>query len=258
MSVADLHENPACVVPDWNVPSHVVALTTTRRTGTSTGPFKGFNIATHVDDEPQQVLRNREKLAEMVDSGVSLQWLDQVHGTEAKPAIKGAGLLRADACYTSEAGVACCVTTADCLPVLLTTRSGGMVAAAHCGWRGLAIGILEHTIAEFTSPARDIVAWMGPAIGPCHFEVGAEVRDAFILGTTRDLRARLDACFVPTQSRGKFMADLYQLARIKLGQLGVESISGGDFCTYCQADEFYSFRRQNKTGRMVSLIYLNT
>ena len=259
MSIASVPNTSDCVVPDWRVPDNVVALSTTRRAGAGSGAYKGFNLASHVGDDPSAVSSNRESLLELLDPGVKLQWLQQVHGTNVVTADKDSNEPVADGCFTTRAGIACCVATADCLPVLMTNSSGTAVAATHAGWRGLAAGILEQTLASFSEPATQIHAWLGPAIGPCHFEVGEEVRDVFLGspdGAGTPLARLIDDCFTATDKPGKYMADLYGLARCRLAHYGVTNISGGGYCTYCQPDDFYSFRRNNITGRMTSLIYL--
>ena len=258
MSLTKLRKNAPYILPDWKVSADVVALTTTRQTGYSEGNYKGFNIAAHVEDVPEHVMQNRKYLIELLDDEVDLQWLEQIHGTDVVEAQYGSGVLRGDAVYTRCPGIACCIATADCLPVLLTNNAGNMVAAAHAGWRGLANGVLEQTVASFACPVEDIVAWLGPAIGPCHFQVGAEVRDAYLTDVEGNTRAMIEDCFRPSETPGKLMANLYQIATVKLKHLGVTSVSGGGFCTYCQADSFFSYRRQGKTGRMVSLIYLKS
>ncbi len=256
MSLNQLQNKTAFIFPDWEVNDKIVALTTTRQNGVSKGNFEGFNIAAHVGDDSECVVRNRESLIQLLDVNVDLQWLEQRHGNDVVEARKGSGILPADAVYSKQAGVACCVTTADCLPVLLTDLEGSMVAAVHAGWRGLFAGVLEQTIESFTCDTREITAWLGPAIGACHFEVGAEVREKFLSTVGNKVSCLIDDCFKPSKIRGKFMANLYGLASIKLVQLGVSNISGGEFCTYCQDNKFYSYRRQTETGRMVSLIYI--
>ncbi|MBT8146372.1 MAG: peptidoglycan editing factor PgeF [Gammaproteobacteria bacterium] len=250
--------------PDWDAPDNVVALTTTRLGGVSVGDYADFNLATHVGDESENVRRNRTQLLQQlqqrqqfrqIGDQVDVQWLDQVHGTEAVQAQRGAGIQQADAVFTSESGLACCVLTADCLPVLLAARSGHAVAAVHAGWRGLAAGVLENTISRFPTSGDEILAWLGPAIGPCHFQVGIEVREAFLDAVDAGQKSQVEDCFSPDSEPDRYRADLYRLATFRLQALGVK-VSGGGFCTFCDAARFYSFRRQNNTGRMASLIYL--
>ena len=243
--------------PGWDAPDNVVALTTTRHGGHSADLYADFNLASHVGDEPAAVQQNRVQLRQHLGGRVDFQWLDQVHGTKVVQAVRGAESLQADAALTTQTDLACCVLTADCLPVFLATRAGNAVAVAHAGWRGLAAGILENTVASFPLPGDEILAWLGPAIGPCHFQVGAEVREAFLDAATSGMKSAFESCFVVDEQPAKYRADLYRLATLKLTNLGIE-VSGGGFCTYCENDRFYSYRRQQITGRMVSLIYLKS
>lgn len=247
------------LIPQWPAPSNVAALSTTRRGGTSSAPYDdgegggGFNLGAHVGDDPQCVQANRRLLCGHLPAEPA--WLNQVHGTRVVDAglIARAGEVPdADASVAVERGAVCIVQTADCLPVLLCDRAGAVVGAAHAGWRGLLNGILENTVAEMRlRGAQDLLAWLGPAIGPESFEVGEEVRAAFVLREA----ATADA-FRPLPSRGKFLADLYQLARARLAQVGVEHVYGGGFCTMRESERFYSFRRESVTGRMASMIWL--
>lgn len=255
MPTEKLTQLPGFITPNWNAPDEIVALVTTREVGHSQGAFGGFNIATHVGDDEENVGLNRAALFGLLDSGTHIQWLDQQHGTRVITAQKDGEVRSADGSYTKEPGVACCVTTADCLPVFLTSTSGNEIALVHAGWRGLAAGILANSVQQFESPPTALMAWLGPAIGPCHFEVGGEVRQAFLAGVSSELQASLALSFEPTGEAGKFMADLYGLARTWLNWLGITNVSGGNLCTYCQFDTLYSFRRQSPTGRMASLIY---
>jgi len=243
------------LVPDWPAPERVVALCTTRVGGYSTQGFAELNLAEHVGDDPQRVAANREVLTAALGGGIRFQWLEQVHGTGVVQARPDGVVRRGDAAVTAEAGLACCVLTADCLPVFFASRQGDAVAVAHAGWRGLAAGVLEHTLAGFPAAARDTLVWLGPAIGPCHFEVGAEVLAAFLESSDeRDANA-VSNCFIATDN-GKYLANLYRLASIRLARSGVVSVTGGTFCTYCDSSRFYSYRRHQTTGRMASLIYL--
>lgn len=247
-----------CLIPDWPAPEKVVALSTTRLGGHSKKPYHDFNLASHVGDDTDTVARNRGQLQSCLDSDIGLQWLQQVHGDH----VVTANRVRseppvADAIFTRVPGIACCVATADCLPVLFASADGREIAAAHAGWRGLAAGILERTIDKFSNLPDNLLAWMGPAIGPCHFEVGGEVKDRFLCGETIADQQSILNCFTPGAGPDKWMADLYQLARLRLKNMGIKQIFGGEFCTYCDASRFYSHRRGNPTGRMVSLIYIN-
>ena len=243
--------------PDWDAPDNVVALTTTRLGGNSVGDYASLNLAVHVGDESSGVLQNRAQLRQHLGGQVDFQWLEQVHGTQVVQAQRDAGNRRADAVFTTEADLACCVLTADCLPVFLAAKNREAVAIAHAGWRGLSAGILENTVASFSGPGDEVIAWLGPAIGPCHFQVGEEVKEAFLATADNGLKAELEQCFVSDSEPSKYRADLYRLATLKLVRLGVQ-VSGGGLCTFCESDRFYSFRRQQNTGRMASLIYLKS
>jgi hypothetical protein len=235
------------LTPQWPAPARVKACVTTRSGGVSVAPFDSCNLGEHVADDPQAVLKNRQRLVSLL--GCKPAWLQQVHGVavvEANPAL----VLEADASWTGKSGVACTVMTADCLPVLFCDRAGSRVAAAHAGWRGLAGGVLEATLDQLGVPADEVLVWLGPAIGPQAFEVGAEVREAFV-----GQHAQASEAFRPSHNAGKFIADIYQLARIRLAARGVTAVYGGEFCTY-NDPRFYSYRRAAQTGRFASLIWL--
>lgn len=237
------------IEPDWEVPSRVRAATTTRKGGVSRGAWQSLNLADHVADDPMAVGENRRRLAAELSLPAEPAWLRQVHGCEVVgPESAGCD---ADACSTTEPGRVCVVMTADCLPVLFTDHRGSRVAAAHAGWRGLAAGVLEQTLAGFDCEPADIRVWLGPAIGPGAFEVGDEVRRAFL-----DHDPQAEAAFRPA-SPGHWLADLYLLARQRLSRGGVTAVWGGGFCTYNEPGRFYSFRRDGVTGRMASLIWLD-
>jgi purine-nucleoside/S-methyl-5'-thioadenosine phosphorylase / adenosine deaminase len=240
------------IVPDWPAPDRVRAISTTRGGGFSLPPWNSFNLGGHVGDDPAHVEKNRLKLARLTRlSRSDFRFMDQVHGTDIEE-FPGPDNVQADGCVTSKAGVPCLVMTADCLPVLFCNRDGSQVAAAHAGWRGLCQGVLESAVARFENPAN-VMAWLGPAIGPRQFEVGAEVRDRFVEHDPDAARA-----FVPGQSRGHFLADLYELARQRLQAAGVPQIYGGQWCTFSDADRFFSYRRDGVTGRMASLIFIDS
>ncbi len=253
-------EKLAPIKPNWAAPATVMALVTTRRGGVSKPPYDSFNLALHVRDNSTDVGSNRALLQDLLGEAIHLQWLEQVHGTQVVHAERGAGECPGDAVYIDTPGLAGVVLTADCLPVFFAARGGGSVAVAHAGWRGLADGILERTLACFPVSASEVIVWMGPAIGPCHFEVGAEVRDIFLSSADDgQLRSRLDAeGFRPTANAGKYLADLYALARLKLLASGVVAVSGGGACTYCDVERFSSYRRDGATGRMASVIGLRS
>lgn len=235
------------LTPQWPAPARVKSCVTTRAGGVSAGPFASLNLGEHVGDDPVAVAKNRQRLVSLL--GCRPAWLSQVHGVavaEASPEL----LVEADACWSATPGVACAIMTADCLPALFCDRAGTRVAAAHAGWRGLAAGVLEATLDALALPADQVLVWLGPAIGAQAFEVGAEVREAFIAQ-----HAEAAEAFRPSHNAGKFMADIYQLARIRLAARGVTAVYGGDFCTY-NDPRFYSYRRSAQTGRFASLIWL--
>jgi len=244
------------IEPDWPAPANVLAVSTMRLGGQSRPPYASFNLAHHVGDDPLAVNANRALLARELPPGSAVQWLNQVHSARVIPAGRDGTLPEADASFASEPGIACAVMTADCLPVLFCTRSGDRVAAAHAGWRGLVGGVLEATVAAMGAAPAEIMAWLGPAIGPGAFEVGPEVRDAFLAAAGGDQQAT-DRCFLPSATRsGHYLADLYGLARIRLYLAGIGDIYGGNFCTFDDFERFYSYRRDGETGRMASLVLL--
>ncbi len=237
------------IVPDWPAPARVRALVTTRRGGVSTGPYASLNLGGHVGDVVASVVQNRTILRASLPS--EPVWLKQVHSVAVAEADAAAGVPEADAAVARRAGTVCAVLTADCLPLLLCDRHGAVVGAAHAGWRGLADGVIEATVAAMAVPTADLLAWLGPAIGPQSFEVGDEVRAGF---TARHPAAA--AAFVPHGSV-KWLADIYALARLRLAALGVEHVYGGGLCTYRDSECFYSYRRDGVTGRMASLVWLD-
>lgn len=237
--------------PDWPAPRNVRACTTTRSGGVSKPPYESFNLGDHVHDDAAAVMRNRELLMQRLGLMRQPVWLQQVHGLRVIDAAQPNAPREADAAYSFMPELACAVLTADCLPVLLCDRAGTRVAAAHAGWRGLAGGVLEAAVAALGTSGEDLLAWLGPAIGPKAFEVGDEVRAAF---TARDAGA-VEA-FRPL-SPGKWLADLYLLARRRLMQAGVLNVYGGHWCTYADSARFYSYRRDRVTGRMATLIWMD-
>lgn len=238
------------IIPDWPAPERVRAVTTTRGGGVSLPPYDSLNLGDHVGDEPAAVEANRRRLSEALTLPAEPGWLRQVHGTCSVDAAEGAEACEADAAYTHRPGVVCAVLTADCLPVLLCDSNGTSVAAVHAGWRGLLNGVIEQTINNMGA-SSPLFAWLGPAIGPQAFEVGDEVRQAFVADD-----AGAAAAFVPSPA-GRWLADIYALARLRLQRSGVSKISGGEYCTYTDAGRFYSYRRDGCTGRMASLIWLS-
>jgi len=241
------------LVPDWPAAPQVHAVCTTRRGGHSTGPYCSMNPADHVGDDPAAVLANRQMLHQVLQLPAEPRWLQQVHGTAVIDATETVGAGRvpvADAACCSQPGVVCAVLTADCLPVLLCDRAGRQVAALHAGWRGLAAGVIEQTIEAMQRPGEALLAWLGPAIGPAAYQVGDEVREAFL---KHDRQAQAAFQLHP---QGGWKADLYRLARQRLAECGVSAVYGGDECSYTDAERFYSYRRDGVTGRMATLIWL--
>ncbi|MBM6551594.1 peptidoglycan editing factor PgeF [Marinomonas ostreistagni] len=237
------------ITPQWPAPAHVKAYTTTRLGGVSKAPFNSFNLGAHVGDDPSHVAHNRQQLKALLGFKGEVQWLNQIHSAEVAT-LPAESLSAADASFSAQPNVVCAVLTADCLPVLMTDAAGTQVAAAHAGWRGLCDGVLENTLAQFSEPT-EVVAWLGPAIGPQVFEVGDEVRAAFV-----SVDPAAEAAFTKRDQPGKWLADLYQLARQRLIKAGCEQIYGGNECTYSDVERFYSYRRDQQTGRMASLIWL--
>lgn len=235
------------LTPDWPAPANVRACVTTREGGVSLAPFDSFNLGDHVGDDPAAVAANRRYLTERLDCRPA--WLSQVHGVEVAHA-DPAQVATADASWSATPGVACAVMTADCLPALFCDRAGTRVAAAHAGWRGLAAGVLEATLDALAVPADQVLVWLGPSIGAQVFEVGAEVREAFVAQ-----HAEAADAFAAGAHPGKFIADIYRLARIRLARRGVTRFYGGDFCTVSDP-RFYSYRRAATTGRFASLVWL--
>jgi hypothetical protein len=237
--------------PDWPAIPSVQALCTTRLGGVSIGPYASFNLGGHVGDAISAVAENRARLTR--ELGVDILWLDQVHGaTVVDVGDDTLSSPTADAAISRRAGRACAVLTADCLPVLLARQDGQAVGAAHAGWRGLCAGVLEATVAAL-GEGHTLQAWLGPAIGPAAFEVGDEVRTAFL---AHDAQATV--AFRPGAQVGKWMADLYTLARQRLAACGVTAVYGGGLCTHGDATRFYSYRREPVTGRMASLIWIES
>ncbi|WP_462320543.1 peptidoglycan editing factor PgeF [Halochromatium sp.] len=238
--------------PDWTSPAGVHALSTTRQGGVSTGVYASLNLADHVGDDPSAVRHNRALLRKQARLPAEPSWLNQIHGCAVYESGRQSPAVReADASVAFGPGAVCAVMTADCLPVLLCDERGTVVAAAHAGWRGLAAGVIEATVRRMGRPATELRAWLGPAIGPAHFEVGDEVRACFC---TTDAEAR--AAF-HRNAAGRWLADLPLLARQRLRRLGITAVSGGDLCTFADRDRFFSYRRDGTTGRMASLIWID-
>jgi len=236
--------------PEWKLQG-VRVLSTLRPGGASRGPYSGLNLALHVGDDAADVAANRRLLRQAAGLPAEPLWLEQVHGCEVVVHRGPGPAPRADAAVTFAAGQVCAVMTADCLPVVFADVEGCCVGVAHAGWRGLAAGVLEATLAALAVPPRQFAVWLGPAISQAAFEVGPEVRQAFLRRS-----ADFAPCFLPNE-RGRLQADLYGLARVELARLGVGSVSGGGQCTYGEPARFYSYRRDAITGRMATLAWLD-
>lgn len=231
--------------PDWPAPPNVRAFTTTRSGGVSTGPWASFNLGSRCGDPVNHVDQNRARLNQELPMPV--RWLRQVHGTRVvKHSEEPDGEPEGDAAVTFEPGQVCAVLTADCLPVLFCNRRGDRAGVAHAGWRGLAAGVLEATVNALGEDPSELLAWLGPAIGPEAYEVGVEVADAFAQEFPAGFKRRGD----------RYLMDLYRLARLKLVKAGVDQVSGGGFCTFSESGRFFSYRRDGVTGRMASLVWL--
>lgn len=238
------------ICPNWPAPSSVRAYVSTRIGGVSRVPFDGLNLGLHVQDDPVAVMQNRQLFASYIDMPNSTTWLNQVHGTDVVSLPCESLPDSADAASSSSVNQVCAVLTADCLPVFFCNQAGTQVAVAHAGWRGLCAGVLESTLAQFEEK-DSVMVWLGPAIGSDAFEVGGEVREAFM-----SVMADAEAAFTPSKEVGKWLGDLYLLARQRLAFAGVTHIYGGDYCTFTDAERFYSYRRDGKTGRMASVIWI--
>ena len=235
---------------DWRLPAGVRAAFTTRRGGVSGSPWDSFNVAMHVGDTPAHVAANRARLATLLELPTEPAWLEQVHGVAVHVFdTPTRSPVTADAAIARSPGHVCVVMVADCLPVLFASRDGRHIAAAHAGWRGLAAGVLERTVGALGVDAAELSAWLGPAISREHFEVGEEVRSAFVAAD-----AAAAVAFTPN-ARGRWQADLVALARLRLAALGVTRVTGGEWCTFADRERFFSHRRDGKGGRMAALIW---
>jgi YfiH family protein len=243
---------PETIVPDWPAPERVRALTTARAGGVSSGGYASLNLGMRCGDDPAAVAENRRRLAARLPAAPV--WLKQVHGVavaDADAARARGEEPEADAAVARSPGTVCAVLVADCMPVLLADEGGSVVGVAHAGWRGLCGGVIEATLDAMRAPSASVMAWLGPAIGPRVYEVGDEVRAAFV---ARDARAA--QAFVATRP-GHWLLDLYAVARQRLAARGVTRVCGGDFCTYSDSERFFSFRRQGAaSGRMAALVWL--
>ena len=234
--------------PDWPAPANVHAFATTRNGGFSKGQWSSLNLGDHCGDDPNHVRQNHERLRTLLPG--EPRWLKQVHGKKVVCWDEGIDPEpEADAVVSTQAGQVCAILTADCLPVLFCDRQGTRVAAAHAGWRGLAAGVLEATVAAMDCDPGELIAWLGPAIGPQAYEVGKDVYDSFV-----KVSAENTVAFNP--HRDRWLVNLYELAKIVLARTGVNQISGGQYCTYSEPDKFFSYRRDGETGRMITVIWL--
>jgi polyphenol oxidase len=246
MAIAD-----AWITPEWPAPPNVRAAATLRTGGVSTGPFASLNLGSHVGDSVDAVTENRSRVRAMLDLPSEPLWLNQVHGTTVVEANRVITTPTADAAFARDSRQVCAVLTADCLPVLLCDQNGTRVAAAHAGWRGLGGGILRETVHALGVPAQWLMAWLGPAIEQDAFEVGAEVRDRFIAADAAS------AVAFRSNERGRWQADLYDLARRELTRLGVTGVYGGGFRCFADRERFFSYRRDGQTGRLATMIWLD-
>lgn len=239
--------NLPLIIPEWPAPANVKAFQTTRHGGLSTGVYASLNLGDHVKDSPQHVAANRQLLSAYMPS--EPVWLNQVHGVRVIDAALSSCLESADASFTNGKQVVCVTMTADCLPVLLCDQAGTAIAAIHAGWRSLCDGVIEEAVTAMTVSPSELMAWLGPAIGPDAFEVGSEVRAQFM---AQDMQA--ESAFKPKGN--KWLGDLYAIARQRLQTLGVTQVYGGRRCTYSEPETFFSFRRDGDTGRMGTFIWL--
>jgi len=236
------------ITPDWPAPKHIRAATTLRTGGFSQAEFSSLNPAEHVQDNPEDVLKNRRQIKQMLALPSVPVWLQQTHSVDVICADQADQAFVGDASYTRKKNIVCTVLTADCLPLLLCDLQGSTVAAIHGGWRGLLNGIVENAVAKM--PDTELLAWLGPAIGSQCFEVGQDVYDLFVN------KSRQFSCAFTQQSGDKYLADIYHIARIILNGAGVQKIYGGQFCTVTETEHFFSYRRDGRTGRMATLIWM--
>jgi polyphenol oxidase len=234
---------------DWPAPAGIVAGTTLRQGGVSAGTYASLNLAAHVGDDPRSVAMNRRRFRDACGLPTEPLWLTQVHGTVVVPARSAVNAPRADAIVTMRQHTVCAILTADCLPVIFASADGTAIAAAHAGWRGLSDGVLEQTVAALSTAPSSILAWLGPAISQQAFEVGSEVRDRFL---ARDQEAT-DS--FSKNERGRWQADLYELARLRLRKVGITRIYGGGRCTFSEPEDFFSYRRDGQCGRMATFVF---
>lgn len=253
--------------PDWPAPKNIHTAISTRSGGQSVSPWNELNLAFHVGDNPEAVEKNWQLLSEQLLSKKhplpsSPQLLEQIHGTTIVTAECDGSIPVSDGCYTNQVGRVCTVMTADCLPILICNRAGTEVAAVHAGWRGLAAGIVGQAINRFDASPSELMVYLGPAISQPHFEVGAEVLNAFLANdflakaSQQYVRRNIENCFIKKDAE-HWQADIYGLAKIALHEQGVTQVFGAEYCTYADAQKFYSYRRDGQTGRMASLIWIS-
>jgi YfiH family protein len=237
------------ILPNWPAPKNVKAFASTRVGGFSSAPYQGLNLGAHVGDDPSIVEKNRAWLAQQADMPSAPIWLNQTHSTVvAQVSAPTTQVLDADGVFTSASNVVCSAMTADCLPVLLTNTQGTQVAAVHAGWRGLANGIVENALQLFSG---EVMAWLGPAIGPQAFEVGEDVLQAFV-----DFDSQAHQAFTPRDVEGKWLADMSKLATQRLNKLGITQVFDSGLCTFQDKEDFYSYRRDGVTGRQATFIWI--
>jgi polyphenol oxidase len=251
VSVAAAGRHVGILVPQWPAPAPVHAAFTLRTGGVSTGRFESLNVGLHVGDAPDAVAENRRRVRVQLDLPQEPAWLEQVHGIDVYDTDGTApSRQQADAVIARRPGYICAVQVADCLPVLFAASDGAAVAAAHAGWRGLAAGVLEATVTRLGIDPKRLLAWLGPAIGPAHFEVGEEVRAAFMQQNSEASGA------FSANARGRWQCDLAVLARQRLRRLGITAVFGGGWCTFTERERFFSHRRDAPSGRMAALVWL--
>jgi polyphenol oxidase len=250
MTEAETFATFTVLEPQWPAPRTVRAAFTLRGGGVSVGPYASLNLGAHVGDEAAAVAENRRALRARLQLPGEPEWVEQVHGIGVLDLEAPARAPVADAVIARRCGQVCVVQVADCLPVLFGSLRGDAVAVTHAGWRGLAGGVLEATVARLAIDPRELLAWFGPAIGPQHFEVGGEVRAAFL---AHDVGA---ASAFTANDRGRWQCDLRALARQRLHAAGVDTVYGVDWCTYSDPARFFSYRRDGRCGRMAALIWL--
>jgi polyphenol oxidase len=238
------------IAADWPAPSNVHAAATLRTGGVSVGQYASLNLGAHVGDDAAAVAENRRRVRAQLRLPAEPLWLNQVHGTAVIDAGSRTPTPTADAAVATTPGQVCVVLTADCLPVVFCDEAGSRVAAAHAGWRGLAGGVLQATVSALDVPPQRLLAWLGPAIEQDAFEVGAEVREQFVTQDSTNA-----ASFTPN-ARGRWLADLYDLARRQLERIGVTRVYGGGFRCYADRDRFFSYRRDGVTGRMATIVWI--